>query len=248
MHTNSNSFRGSEWLPGDTGKESDLPHRIKSYVRREGRITVAQQRALAGSWDRFGLEIGPAALDPDKLFGRSAPLVLEIGFGDGESLATMCATDPGSNFLGIEVHRPGIGHLLLRAAELELANLRIIRADAVEVLERYLPDGRLDRAQIFFPDPWPKTRHRKRRLIQPPFAALLAQKLKPAGQLHIATDCESYARSILDTLLATPGLTNTAPDNGFAQRPHYRHPTKFERRGSKLGHSVWEILFAKLPQ
>jgi tRNA (guanine-N7-)-methyltransferase len=227
-------------------QENGLPRRIKSYVRREGRITVAQRRALAESWARFGLETDRSSFEPEALFGRRAPLVLEIGFGDGESLATMCATDRESDFIGIEVHRPGIGHLLLRATALELTNLRIIRADAVEVLERYLPDGCLDRAQIFFPDPWPKTRHHKRRLIQPPLAALLARKLEPAGQLHIATDCESYARFILDTLLATPGLENTAPDNGFARRPHHRPATKFERRGNKLGHRVWEMLFAKL--
>ena len=227
----------------DTG--NDLPRRIKSYVRRQSRITGAQQRALAESWGRFGLETGCAAFDPKQAFGRSAPLVLEIGFGDGESLAAMCAANPGIDFLGIEVHRPGIGHLLLRAVALGLANLQVICSDAVEVVERYLPDGCLDRVQIFFPDPWPKTRHHKRRLIQPSFVALLVRKLKPAGQLHIATDCESYARSILDTLLAASELENTAAGNGFAQRPNYRPLTKFERRGNNLGHNVWEVLFKK---
>jgi tRNA (guanine-N7-)-methyltransferase len=226
-------------------KGNGLPRRIKSYVRREGRITGAQQRALAESWGRFGLETDCAAFDPMQAFGRSAPLVLEIGFGDGESLAAMCAANPGIDFLGIEVHRPGIGHLFMRSAELELTNLRVICSDAVEVLERYLPDRCLDRVQIYFPDPWPKTRHHKRRLIQPPIVALVVQKLKPAGQIHIATDCESYARSILDILLAASELENAATDSGFAQRPSYRPLTKFERRGNKLGQSVWEVLFNK---
>lgn len=222
----------------------DKPRHIKSFVRREGRITAAQQRALAQLWERFGLEVS-GTFEPEQWFGRQAPLVLEIGFGDGESLATMCAANPCTDFIGIEVHRPGIGHLLLRAAELGLTNLRLICLDAVEVLQQYLPDECLDRVQIFFPDPWPKTRHHKRRLIQPSFVALLVRKLKPSGQLHIATDCESYARSILDTLLVASELENTAAGNGFAQRPNYRPLTKFERRGNNLGHNVWEVLFKK---
>lgn len=207
-------------------------------------MTRAQQRALGELWERFGVEAG-IALNPANLFGRHAPLVLEIGFGNGESLAEMAAADPGMDYLGIEVYLPGIGHLLLRAVELGLTNLRIMCADAVEILERQLPDECLDRVQIFFPDPWPKARHRKRRLIQPSFVSLLVRKLKPAGQLHVATDCEDYARSILDVLSTASGLTNRATGDGFALRPACRPPTKFERRGRSLGYNVWDMLFER---
>jgi tRNA (guanine-N7-)-methyltransferase len=208
-------------------------------------MTRAQQRALTTLWQRFGVECGAAPLNPTVLFGRRAPLVLEIGFGDGESLAAMASANRAVNYLGLEVHRPGIGHLLLRAEALELTNLRVMCADAVEVLERQTPDGCLDRVQIFFPDPWPKARHHKRRLIQPSFVALLVQKLQSGGPLHIATDCEDYARSILNILNATPELTNQADGNGFAPRPAYRPPTKFEQRGWRLGHPVWDILVVR---
>ena len=221
------------------------PRRIRSFVRREGRMTRAQQRAFTALWERFGVGAGAVPLDPTILFGRRAPLVLEIGFGDGESLATMASTDKAVNYLGLEVHRPGIGHLLLRAEALALTNLRVMCADAMEVLEQQVPDGCLDRVQIFFPDPWPKVRHHKRRLIQPPFVTLLVHTLKSEGQLHIATDCEDYARSILNVLNATPELTNRAAGNGFMPRPAYRLPTKFERRGWRLGHQVWDVLFAR---
>jgi len=230
------------------GSESDTDEyssrRIRSFVRREGRMTQAQRRALTVLWQHFGVET-QAPLDPIILFGRYAPLVLEIGFGDGESLAAMASADPAVNYLGLEVHRPGIGHLLLRAEALALTNLRVMYADAVEVLERQVPDRCLDRVQIFFPDPWPKTRHHKRRLIQPPFVALLVQKLKGGGQLHVATDCEDYAHSILNLLNATPALTNRTAGNGFAPRPAYRPPTKFERRGWRLGHRSWDLLFTR---
>lgn len=228
----------------DLNDAADWPRRIRSFVRRGGRMTRAQQRALVESWERFGVEAG-IALNPANLFGRRAPLVLEIGFGNGESLAAMAAADPEMDYLGIEVYLPGIGHLLLRAVELGLTNLRIMCADAVEILERQLPDECLDRVQIFFPDPWPKARHRKRRLIQPPFVSLLVRKLKPAGQLHVATDCEDYARSILDVLSAASGLTNRATGDGFALRPAYRSPTKFEQRGWSLGYNVWDMLFER---
>lgn len=228
----------------DSGVISPLPRRIRSFVRREGRMTPAQRRALTALWQRFGVE-ADAPLDSMVLFGRRAPLVLEIGFGDGEALATMASTDPMVNYLGLEVHRPGIGHLLLRAEALALTNLRVMCADAVEVLERQMPDDCLDRVQIFFPDPWPKTRHHKRRLIQPSFVTLLVHKLKSGGQLHVATDCEDYAHSILDLLNVTPGLVNQADGNGFAPRPAYRPATKFEQRGWRLGHQVRDILFAR---
>lgn len=228
----------------DAGMVPPASHRIRSFVRREGRMTYAQRRALTVLWQRFGIEAN-VTLDSMTVFGRRAPLVLEIGFGDGEALAVMAGADPMSNYLGLEVYRPGIGHLLLRAEALALTNLRVMCADAVAVLERQIPDDCLDRVQIFFPDPWPKTRHHKRRLIQPSFVTLLVQKLKSDGQLHIATDCEDYAHSILSLLNATPGLVNQADGKGFAPRPTYRPPTKFEQRGWRLGHQVRDILFAR---
>ncbi len=206
-------------------------------------MTRAQRRALAECWARFGVDAG-TVLEPEQLFDRRAPLVLEIGFGDGESLVAMATTHPEMDYLGVEVHRPGIGHALLRAETLDLSNLRIACADAVEVL-RQLPDESLERIQIFFPDPWPKTRHHKRRLIQPPFITLLVPKLARAGQLHVATDCEDYARSILNVLRAAPELVNAADGNEFAPRPAYRPLTRFEQRGRRLGHEVWEVLFAR---
>jgi tRNA (guanine-N7-)-methyltransferase len=224
----------------------DSTPRIRSFVLRESRMTRAQQRALNQLWGRFGIESSNAApLATVELFGRQAPLVVEIGFGDGESLAAMASADPEANYLGIEVHRPGIGHLLLCADELGLTHLRVMCADAVEVLDRQLLDESIDRIQIFFPDPWPKARHHKRRLIQKPFIALLARKLKSAGQLHVATDCEDYARSILELLNTSPGWLNLNPSHGFTPRPVYRPLTKFERRGRRLGHEVWDMLFMR---
>lgn len=223
----------------------DSPPRIRSFVLRDSRITHAQQRALAELWERFGVEANNMLLDPKQIFGRCAPLVLEIGFGDGESLALMCRSDPEMNYLGIEVHRPGIGHLLLRAQEWGLTNLRMMRADAVEVLERQVPNESVDRIQVFFPDPWPKVRHHKRRLVQPSFAALLACKLKSAGCLHIATDSRDYAHSILNMLNAASEWINMATDDGFMPRPLYRPLTKFEQRGQRLGHEVWDLLFIR---
>ncbi len=229
----------------DLKQKNNFSFSIKSFVRRQGRMTKAQERALIELWQPFAVQIGTIPLDIEQLFGRQAPLILEIGFGDGESLATMCAAEPETNFLGIEVHRPGIGHLLLQAEQLRLKNLRIICLDAVEVVERHLPDECVSRIQIFFPDPWPKLRHHKRRLIQPEFVRPLIRKLQVGGHVHIATDCEDYAQFILKVLSETTDLSNTAPNNRFAQRPSYRPSTKFERRGQRLGQSVWEILFVK---
>lgn len=229
----------------DLSTDVSVSRRIRSFVRREGRTTRAQQRALAEWWGQFGVEAGHSLLESERVFGRRAPLVMEIGFGDGESLAAMAMAHPEFDYLAIEIHRPGIGRLLLRLAALGLTNVRVICADAVDVLERQLPDQCLDRVQIFFPDPWPKTRHHKRRLIQAPFVTLLARKLKPAGQLQVATDCEQYARAILDLLNHSSKLVNVADGNGFAPRPVHRPPTKFERRGRRLGHDVWDLLFVK---
>ena len=225
--------------------DASLP--IRSFVRRESRITRAQQRAFAELWSRFGIDADVAQLQPEQIFNRYGRRVLEIGFGDGESLAAMAAADPSTDYLGIEVHRPGIGHLLLRAAELQLDNLRVLCADAATVIERQLPDACFDRIQIFFPDPWPKARHHKRRLIQSPFITLLARKMRPAGQLLIATDCADYAHAILDALKTTPELHNTVDGDGdgFAPRPAERLTTRFERRGQQLGHAVWDLAFVR---
>ena len=227
----------SRWL--------ELSRPIRSFVRREGRITSAQQRAFTEYWERFGVEADTRLLDPERLFGRSAPWVLEIGFGNGESLAAMAAAHPGVNYLGIEAHRPGVGHLLLRATELQLTNLRVMCADAAEALKKQLPDECFERIQIFFPDPWPKARHHKRRFIQPGNVALLARKLKPFGQLHLATDWEDYALSMLDILNATPELANTVGGNGFTPRPSWRPMTRFEQRGLRLGHAIRDLLFVR---
>lgn len=218
---------------------------IRSFVRREGRLTSGQQRAFDAFWERFGLDADSKLSALDAVFGRRAPRILEIGFGDGEALATMAHAHPETDYLGIEVHRPGVGHLLLRAQALGLTNLRIICADAVEVLRRQLPDACLDHIQIFFPDPWPKKRHHKRRLIQPDFVALLARKLKSGAHLHLATDWEDYARHILEVLQAADSFINAADADHFARRPSERPLTKFERRGQRLGHEVRDLIFKR---
>ena len=220
------------------------PHRaIRSYVLRQGRLTDAQRRAHAELLPRFGIAFSREPPDLAAVFGRSAPRILEIGFGMGESTAEIAARHPGSDFLGIEVHTPGVGSLLRRVAERDLTNVRVIQHDAVEVLEHMIAGGSLDGVHIFFPDPWPKKRHHKRRLIQPAFVALLASRMKPGAYLHVATDWEDYARQILEVLSAEPLLENTA--DGFAPRPEHRPLTRFENRGLTLGHRVWDVVFRR---
>ena len=216
---------------------------IRSYVLRQGRVTDAQQRAVGELLPRFGISYSREPLDLVRAFGRAAPKILEIGFGMGETTARIAASHPGNDYLGIEVHTPGVGSLLKRAAELGLTNIRVIQHDAVEVVEHMIPPGSLDGVHIFFPDPWPKKRHHKRRLLQPPFVALLASRMKPGAYLHVATDWEDYAQEIREVLSAERLLVNTA--DGFAPRPDYRPLTKFESRGLKLGHSVWDILVCR---
>jgi tRNA (guanine-N7-)-methyltransferase len=221
------------------------PHRpIRSFVRREGRLTPGQKRALETLWPRFGIDYSEEPLDLAAIFGRPAPVTLEIGFGNGESLAAMAQAAPERDFIGIEVHRPGVGHLLQRIEALGLGNLRVMCHDAVEVLKHQIPPGSLDTVQIFFPDPWHKKRHHKRRLIQPVFVALLARCLRPGGTLHLATDWEDYARHMLEVLEASPDLRNTA--QRFSSRPHHRPLTRFEQRGQRLGHGVWDVIFVKV--
>ena len=219
------------------------PRSIRSYVLRQGRMTAAQARAQRELLPRYGIAYAPRALDLDAAFGRKAPKILEIGFGMGETTAAIAAAHPEYDYLGIEVHTPGVGSLLNRIDALGLANVRVIQHDAVEVLERMLPPDSLDGVHIFFPDPWPKKRHHKRRLIQSAFVTLLASRMKPGAYLHVATDWQDYAEHILAVLSAAPQLANTA--EGFAQRPEYRPLTKFEGRGLALGHRVWDIVFRK---
>ncbi len=222
------------------------PHRaIRSFVRREGRITPAQQRALTECWPRYGAEFGGGALDLDALFGRHAPRTLEIGFGDGETLVALATAHPERDYLGIEVHAPGVGHCLLRAAAAGLANLRVVRHDAVEVLERGLAPGALEEVLIYFPDPWPKKRHHKRRLVQPAFAALLASRLAPGGTLRLATDWAPYAEWMREVLDASPAFANAAGADGFVPRPAARPVTKFERRGARLGQAARDLEYRR---
>jgi tRNA (guanine-N7-)-methyltransferase len=221
------------------------PRSIRSFVTRAGRITAAQERALAQLWPRYGVGFGPGTLDLPAVFGRSAPRTLEIGFGNGENLVTLAATHPGRDYLGIEVHRPGVGRALLALEQRAIGNVRVICHDAVEVLERQIAPGSLAEVLILFPDPWPKKRHHKRRLVQPPFVALIARALAAGGTLHLATDWEPYAQEMLAVLGAAPGLENLAPEGRFSARPVERLPTRFERRGVRLGHEVWDLTFRR---
>jgi tRNA (guanine-N7-)-methyltransferase len=220
------------------------PRPVRSYVLRQGRVSNAQRRAYESLLPRFGLEYASGALDLDGVFGRRAPRILEIGFGMGETTAAIAASHPEIDYFAIEVHTPGVGSLLKQIAERGLMNVRIVQHDAVEVLQDMIAPDTFDGAHIFFPDPWPKKRHHKRRLIQRPFVTLLATRLKRGAYLHVATDWEEYAGQILEGLAAEPTLQNTAPD--FAPRPDYRPLTKFEQRGLRLGHGVWDIVFKRI--
>ncbi|MBK1717397.1 tRNA (guanosine(46)-N7)-methyltransferase TrmB [Thiocystis violacea] len=224
------------------------PHRpIRSFVLREGRLTGAQERAFLELWPRFGVDWPPGErIDLSALFGDSRPVVLEIGFGDGESLAAMAERDPERNWLGIEVHRPGVGHLLLLIERLGLGNLKVIRHDAVEVLTQGIAPGALDGVQLFFPDPWPKRRHHKRRILSAELIALLARAIRPGGTFHAATDWPPYAAQMLETLDGASDLfENSAGPGQYAPRPDARPLTKFERRGERLGHPVHDLIYRR---
>jgi tRNA (guanine-N7-)-methyltransferase len=229
-------------------REVTAPARaIRSFVLRQGRMSPAQQRACDELLPRFGVD-AEAPLDFAALFGNAHPVVLEIGFGMGETTAAIAAAHPHVNFLGVEMHLPGVGALLRRLDAQGLANVRVLRRDAVDVVERLLPRACLAGIHVYFPDPWPKKRHHKRRLLQPPFVHALAQRLAPGGYLHVATDWQPYAEEILATLSAEPLLANSAA--GYAQRPAWRPLTKFEQRGLARGHAVFDLLFtaaAKAP-
>lgn len=224
---------------------TETTHRpIRSFVLRQGRMSNAQTRALETLLPRWGIPYQETLLDLDTAFGRVAPKILEIGFGMGDSTATIAAAHPQNDYLGIEVHGPGVGSLLNQIEALGLTNLRVIQHDAVEVLKHMIAPASLDGMHIFFPDPWHKKKHHKRRLIQPELVALLCEKLRPGGYLHAATDWQEYAEHILAALTAEPGLANTAAN--YAPKPDYRPLTKFEQRGIKLGHGVWDIVFRRV--
>ncbi|MDJ0926171.1 MAG: tRNA (guanosine(46)-N7)-methyltransferase TrmB [Gammaproteobacteria bacterium] len=212
------------------------PRRVRSFVRRAGRVTAGQQRALRELWPRWGLDEVSDELDLDAIFGRQAPRVVEIGFGDGESLVAMAAANPELDFVGIEVHEPGVGHCLLQLDAANLSNLRLIRHDAIEVLAGWLPAQSIDRVQLFFPDPWPKKRHHKRRIVQPGFIALLRRILKPGGVMQVATDWANYAEHIEDVMRQETDFERIAIDSG-------RLETKFERRGQRLGHDIVDLSY-----
>ncbi len=218
--------------------------KIRSFVLRQGRMTKAQERALEDGFPKFGIPYMPNLLNLTQVFGReSAPKILEIGFGMGDATAKIAHTLPDSDFLAVEVHTPGVGSLYKWMEELALTNIRIIQHDAVEVLQNMIADGSLDGVHIFFPDPWHKKRHHKRRLIQAEFVKLLCQKLKVGAYIHVATDWQEYAEWVLEVLNAEPQLKNTAED--YAEKPYYRPLTKFENRGLKLGHGVWDLVFTQ---
>ncbi len=232
--------------PPDAADSPGSPHRaIKSFVRRTGRITAAQTRALEELWPRYGIEFDGGPLDLDRSFGRHAPRTVEIGFGDGETLVSLAAARPERDFLGLEVHEPGVGHCLLRAAELGLTNVRVLRHDAVEVLERSIAPGSLDEVLVFFPDPWPKKRHHKRRIVQSAFATLVASRLAAGGRLRLATDWVPYAEWMRDVLDVHGDYANAAGAGGYVERPAERPVTKFERRGTRLGHEVRDLAYLR---
>jgi len=216
---------------------------IRSYVLRQGRFSPGQQRAYAELLPTFGVAYAPAPLDFEAVFGRRAPVVVEVGSGMGETTARIARENPGTDYLAIEVHAPGVGSLLKQVSEEGIRNVRVVRHDAVEVMRDMIPPGSLAGVHVFFPDPWPKKRHHKRRLVQPVFAALVAERLAPGGYLHVATDWQDYAEHVLGVLSQEGRLANTA--EAYAPRPQSRPETKFERRGLRLGHGVWDIVFTR---
>lgn len=227
--------------------ETEKHHRpIRSYVLRQGRLTLGQERAFEQLWPKYGIDFDGQPLVQEELFPSQQPLFLEVGFGNGESLAQMASEAPQKNFIGIEVHSPGVGHLLIRAQELELTNLRIIRHDAMQVLEKGLAENALDGFLLYFPDPWHKKRHHKRRIFRPVVVERLAQLIKSGGTLHTATDWQNYAESMV-AMMANfeDDFENVAGAGNFSPRPEYRPITKFERRGEGLGHGVWDLIFRR---
>lgn len=225
--------------------DENKQRRIKSFVIRAGRMTEAQQRAYDDLWSIYGLELSVGLIDPQVVFENSSPTVVEIGFGMGDSLADMARAAPELNFIGIEVHRPGVGRLLHLAEEYALKNLKVYCDDAIEVLKRCIPDQSLERLQLFFPDPWHKRRHNKRRIVRTEFMALVREKLASGCVFHAATDWQPYAEYIVKLMADVPSFKNQAGDAHYSVKPEYRPETKFERRGERLGHGVWDLLYER---
>ena len=221
------------------------PRRIRSFVLRAGRTTPAQERALGELWPAYGIDLTEAPLDLAQVFGRTAPRCLEIGFGAGEVIGALAQNNPHIDYLGVEVHRSGVGRLLLRAQQCSFKNLRVICSDAVDVLHDHIADAAFDEILVFFPDPWHKKRHHKRRLIEPSFVSLAAAKLRSGGTLRLATDWQTYAEQMLAVCNAEPALESLSRDSTYVPRPTFRPPTRFERRGERLGHGVWDLAYAK---
>src|SRR5690348_15269959 len=218
---------------------------IRSFVVRAGRMTTGQSRALEEFWPRYGVEYAPGPLDLDALFGRSAPRTFEIGFGNGEHLAALALAHPERDYLGVEVHRPGVGHLFMLAAANGSTNLRASQHDAVEVPREQIAPATLDEVLVPFPDPWHKMRHHKRRLIQPAFVELVASRMKAGGVFRLATDWEAYAVQMLEVIGTSPSFRNLSPSSDWMPRPEERAPTRFEKRGARLGHGVWDLAFER---
>lgn len=219
--------------------------RLRSFVRRQGRMTEGQSRALDTLWQDYGLNLQQGAIDYTEVFGGDGPVILEIGFGDGVSLLQMAQAAPQKHFIGVEVHRPGVGKLINDAHHAGVHNIRVFCEDAIEVLQHCIPDQSLDGVQLFFPDPWHKKRHNKRRIVQAEFAANIRRKLKVGGYFHMATDWEPYAEHMMEVMSDAEGYDNQAGAGHYAPKPDYRPSTKFERRGERLGHGVWDLVFVK---
>lgn len=219
---------------------------IKSYVMRAGRMTQGQQRGLDDGWPKFGRELADGPVDAEALFGRRAPLTFEIGFGMGQSLLAMAKAAPEQDFIGVEVHSPGVGALLHGLLTEGLDNVRVYSCDALDVLKHCIAENSLDRVLLYFPDPWHKSRHHKRRIVRPEFAELVRTRLKPGGVLHMATDWEPYTEHMLEVMNVAPGYHNLSPNQTWVERPADRPITKFEQRGERLGHGVWDLMFRKL--
>lgn len=227
-------------------KEGVYLRKIRSFVKREGRLTKGQARAIETNWPAMGLSVDTGMLDFNQVFGRQAPVVLEIGFGMGKSLVAMAAAEPDKDFIGIEVHRPGIGACLADAEAAGLTNLRLFEHDAVEVLAQCIPDASLARMQLYFPDPWHKARHHKRRIVQAEFAQKVRQKLAIGGVWHMATDWQNYAEHMLEVMSQAEGYQNQSSNGDYVPRPDFRPLTKFEQRGHRLGHGVWDLMFERI--
>ncbi|MCL1051979.1 tRNA (guanosine(46)-N7)-methyltransferase TrmB [Shewanella abyssi] len=236
----------SDVTTAEFNEEGKYLRKVRSFVLREGRLTKGQAQAMEQHWPAMGLDYTPEAIDLVEIFGREADTVLEIGFGMGASLVEMAKAAPELNFIGIEVHKPGVGSCLSVAAEAGVTNLRVYHHDALEVLENSIAEASLARVQLFFPDPWHKKRHHKRRIVQAPFAELIRSKLKVGGVFHLATDWENYSEHMLEVLQSAPGYKNQSATGDVVERPEHRPLTKFEARGHRLGHGVWDLMFERV--